>query len=444
VLLEMLRTAAIGAAGQSGPVQDVSITFARHIAPIISTHCASCHRSGEMGPFPLLTYSDVKKRAQQIAEVTRSRYMPPWLPAQARGVFVGERGLSRTEIELIQGWVAHGAPEGDAAELPPPPRSAGGAHDWPLGPPDVVLTLAEPYTVPAEGADLVRSFVLPVNLPDDSYLQAIDVRPGNPRLVHHAAFAIDTTGGARMLDQGDPQPGYPGMGDIGFNTAGMSGIWSPAPHAFMRRLPAGVGRAIPKSCDLVMEMHFNALGKPESIQPLVGLYLAKGAVSKPVTTFTLGTYYIDIAPGEKGYAVQDELTLPVDVDLFSIAPHAHYVCRRMDVTCELGDGTVLPLLRIVDWDFNFQQEYQYLKPIRLPAGAKVRMQFLYDNSPDNPRNPHSPPRRVRAGAKPSDEMGILFLHMTADDDASRQQLEQLHQQKRLKRFEEARAKRGGG
>ena len=161
------------------------LTFNKHIAPLVFERCAGCHHPGEVAPFSLLSYSDVKKRAKQIVQVTKDQYMPPWKTVEGHGRFVGERRLSKEEIALISRWVEQGAAEGDAKDLPAAPKFNDG---WKLGTPDIVITMPEPFTVPAEGADIYRNFVLPLNVPEGKYIKALEYRPSNRRVVHHAAL----------------------------------------------------------------------------------------------------------------------------------------------------------------------------------------------------------------------------------------------------------------
>ena len=416
------------------------LTFNRDIAPIIFINCSACHRPDQMGPFALLTFNDVKKRAAQIAKVTADHYMPPWLPGHDCCNFIGERRLSNEQIAMIQQWVAQGMTEGDAHDLPAPPKFDDPPDGWRLGPPDLVLTIEQPYSLAATGDDVVRSFVLPVNLPADRFVKAIEFHPGNQRVVHHASFLIDVTGSARMLDEADPGPGYQSTGDIGLNLAGSFGGWSRGGDAAL--LPEGVGRPMPKTCDLVVEMHLNPSGKPEAVQPTVGLYFAKEPIDRPMMTISLGSFFIDIAPDDKAYTVSDSFTLPVDVQIVGLTPRAHYVCRHMTAEAALPDGTTIPLLQIKDWDFNWQQEYRFAQPVHLPAGSQMRMRFIYDNSADNPRNPSDPPKRIRAGEKASDEMALLLADVIPDVASNLPTLEQANHEKLIERMNVASAKRG--
>ena len=190
------------------PLAAEPVTFSKHIAPILFEYCAPCHRPGEAGPFSLLSYGDARKRAAQIVQVTQRRYMPPWLPAPGHGEFVGERRLSNEQLTLLARWVQSGAPEGNLNDLPPAPQFAAG---WQLGEPDLVLHMRQPYPLTATPGDVFRNFVLPVDLQDTKYIRAIELRPGNKRVVHHANLIVDHARMLRRRDGVDGQPGFAGM-----------------------------------------------------------------------------------------------------------------------------------------------------------------------------------------------------------------------------------------
>lgn len=424
---------------------DGNVTFTRDIAPIIFDHCRACHRAGQIAPFSLLTFNDVKKRAEQIALVTQSKFMPPWLPADGDELpeLAGRRRLSVEQIDIIGRWVRAGAPEGEAADLPAVPEFAAGK--WPLGKPDVILCLNEPFSLPAEGLDVIRTFVFRNDTMQDMFIEKIDVRSSNPQAIHHVSFLIDQTGNARMLDQADPGPGYATMADIGLNLAGSHGVWGLGFHLGAQRgaslLPRGVARPFPADSDLVAEAHFKPTGKPEQLDLEIGLYLKTEQITRFPVPITLGSFFIDIPPDEKAHTIRDSFVLPVDAQLLSIAPRAHYICTRMNVQAVLPTGNAMPLLRIDDWDFNWMQEYYYADPPCLPAGTRIEMEFVYDNTAENPRNPTVPPQRVRNGFRPIDEMGLLFLHVIPDQRGDQASLEQAKTQKMVELMEMSAIKR---
>ncbi len=350
-------------------------TFTRDIAPILYRECVACHRPGEAAPFSLLDYEDTKKHAKQIAAVTHSRYMPPWLPEHGKGDFAGERRLSEAEIRTIAQWTTAGAPEGDPKDLPPKPRFVAG---WQLGQPDLVLTLEAPYTLAAGGGDVFRNFVLPAPVSKTKYVRAIEVRPGNKRIVHHANVLLDRSGWARRQDGKDADPGVPGM-DIRIETQGFDPdshflFWKPGTS--YSEEPPGMAWKLEPGTDLVLNTHLQPSGKAEQLQPSIGLYFTDQAPTKqPMLVQLEHDGALDIPAGEKAFVVTDTLTLPVDVDLLGIYPHAHYIGKDLQGFATLPDGTKRWLIHIPDWDINWQAVYRYKQPVFLPKGTVLSMRY---------------------------------------------------------------------
>jgi hypothetical protein len=387
------------------------LTFDRDIAPIIFDHCASCHRPGQEAPFSLLSYSDVKTHAQIIAATTSSRFMPPWKPTVGYGDLVGARRLTDEQIAMIRDWVEQGAVEGDRKDLPPIPHFS---SEWALGQPDLVIKFPKSFAVPADGPDLYHCFIIPVSIPEDRYVTAFDFRPSPPNVVHHVIVVLDPFSAARRLES-VPGEGYSCYGGFSFPVPGYLGIWTAG--AVPKPEPKGVAKVLKKGSDLVVQMHFHPSGKPESEQPSIGLYFQAERPRKVPFDITLGSVDINIPPGDKHYRVADYSYVMQDVDLIGIIPHAHKLCREIKAYATLPDGTVKPLLWIKDWDFNWQEQYRYVKPLLLPQGTRIDAEWIYDNSADNPRNPNNPPQRVTWGEGTNDEMAELHLEVIAADEA---------------------------
>ncbi|HXX93471.1 MAG TPA: hypothetical protein VEN81_07540 [Planctomycetota bacterium] len=390
----------------AGPGKGGAVTFTRDIAPLVFQNCVSCHRPGEVAPFPLLSYEDVRKRSKTLLSVVSQRLMPPWKPEPGFGEFHDARRLSDDQIALFRRWVDAGTPEGEAALLPPLPKFSEG---WQLGEPDLVVKMPKAFTVPAEGRDVFRCFVIPLNLEDDRSVSVVEFRPGNPKVVHHALFFLDTTGKARELEAKEREPGYPSVGGVGFLPSGGLGGW--APGAFPRPLPAGIARPLKKGSDLVLQLHLHPTGKPEVEQSTLGIHFSKEPVQKFTFGLPIAWRRIDIAPGDKAYVARNSFTVPSDIDVIGVTPHAHYLCKEMKATATLPDGTVRGLIWIKDWDFNWQGQYLYKEAVHVPKGSRIAFEYTYDNSAENPRNPSSPPKRVTFGEQTTDEMAFLFLQI---------------------------------
>jgi len=376
-------------------------TFSHDVAPILYKACAECHHAGGVAPFALVTYDDAAKRARLIATVTARRYMPPWLPSTPH--FLNERKLTDAEIALLNRWADAGAPEGNPASTPAPPLFS---DAWQLGPPDLEATMPAPAAVPAEGPDLYRCFVIPAPSPQEHWVRALDIRPGNARVVHHAILFQDTTHTARQRDAGS---GYPCFGTPGFLPARGLGGWTPG--ALPARMPDDIPELLHAAADLVLQIHYHPTGKPETDRTRVALYFTGQKPKRRLMDIPLGSNRIDIPAGERAYVVKDYFTLPVDVEAIGIIPHAHYLCKSMYGYALLPGGAKRTLIQIPDWNFNWQQQYRYPAPVRLPAGTRLEMEFVYDNSAQNPRNPNQPPRRVTWGPATTDEMAGLHIEV---------------------------------
>jgi mono/diheme cytochrome c family protein len=380
-------------------------TFNRDIAPVLYDKCATCHRPGQVAPFSLLSYQDAAKRANLIAAVTAKHYMPPWKPEAGYGHFRDERRLTDAQIALIDEWARDGAPEGATQHKPAPPQFASG---WQAGKPDAVLTMAEPFHVPGDGSDVFQCFVIPLHLTADQYVKTVEFHPGDSRVVHHALLFLDASGQARRLDATTPEPGYPCFGGPQIQPAGSLGGW--APGATPQPLPPGVAKIVSKTADLVIQIHYHPSGKPETDQSSIGLTFGE-APEKGLAGMILGTRKIDLPPGDAHYEVRDWAIVPEDAQLIGITPHAHLLSKEMKVDAHLPDGKTEPLIWIRDWDFNWQGQYQYAAPVRLPKGTRIEMRYVYDNSSANPHNPSNPPQRVTYGEQTTNEMALLFLQV---------------------------------
>lgn len=412
-----------------------AVTFTRDIAPIVFANCTTCHRKGEAAPFPLVTYRDVARHGRQIAAVTKSRFMPPWKPMPNFGHFVGERRLSKREIALIAAWVKAGKPYGDAADLPPTPTFSTG---WQLGKPDLILKMKQRYQLPAGGEDQFRQFVIPTGVAKTRLVAAVEFRPGNARVAHHASIFLDNSGTARKLDAAMPGYGYSRFGGVGFIPSGSLGNWLPGSTPL--RLPKGTGRLMPARSDLVLQMHYQCTGKVEFDQSTIGIYFADSSARRVVSEFQVLNSQLKIPAGAKRYKQHAELRLPVGLTLFDAAPHMHLLGREMKVTARLPTGKKLPLIWIKDWDFNWQGQYMFRKPLRLPKGTRILVDAWLDNSSSNPLNPSSPPKTAYWGEQTDDEMPLCQFRFTT---RSRRELLIMnqHYRRRLKAAYEEEKKR---
>jgi Tfp pilus assembly protein PilF len=396
------------------PNSERLLTYDRDIAPIIFRNCAECHHPGESAPFSLLTFKDVKTHGRQIAFVTQKRIMPPWLPDPSETNFTGELRLSDEQIAMIQKWVDQGGLEGNPSDLPPEPKFPAG---WELGKPDVIVRAEKPYLLPASGSDQYWNFVFRTPVHTSRWLKAIEIRPGDKRLVHHANVLVDREGSGRRLEK-EPGAGFDGMEltieSEAFDPDSHFLFWKPGSPPYVE--PDGMALRLDKTTDLILNTHLQPSGKPELIQPTLGLYFTdKPATMHPILLQLDNDRMLDIPPGGKNFLVSDEFVLPVAASVLAIYPHAHYLGKDLLAFATFPDGTRTTLIHIGNWDLNWQAVYRYARPVDLPAGTKISMRFTYDNSAENYRNPNQPPKRVVAGNRAVDEMAHLWLQILPDE-----------------------------
>jgi Flp pilus assembly protein TadD/mono/diheme cytochrome c family protein len=392
--------------------QEPAVTWSRQIAPLVYNNCTTCHHPGGAGPFSLLSYEDARRWGPQMATVTSSRYMPPWLPEHGYGDFADERRLTNDEIALIAKWVQTGMSQGDPSASPPAPTY----HEtWQYGTPDLILTVQQPFALAASGTDVFRDFVLPYPLKQRHYIRAMEIRPAAPQIVHHANILIDRTASFRRAHPAEWKAGVPGMElevDTGneFDPDSNFLFWKPDTPVLVE--PEGMPWRLDPGNDLILNMHLKPSGKPELAAAQIGLYFTdQPPTKKPMLLQLEHDDALDIPPGARNFIVEDSLRLPVDVEVLGIYPHAHYLGKRLEAWATLPDQQKKSLILIPSWDIDRQSVYRYRNPVFLPKGSVVHMRYLYDNSSANPHNPHAPPVRVKAGNRSEDEMAHLWLQV---------------------------------
>jgi Flp pilus assembly protein TadD/mono/diheme cytochrome c family protein len=397
---------------QKVQASEAPVTYSRQIAPILYKNCSGCHHTGGSGPFALTTYAEARRWAATVETVTQSHYMPPWLPEPGHGNFADSRRMSADDLALIRSWVKDGAPEGNPAEAPPVPTYK---SDWQLGPPDLVLEVDSPMQVPASGTDLFRNFILPFPLKQSKWVRAMEIKPGAPRVVHHANLILDRAETLRRTHPHDWQQGIPGMDVVvdageGFDPDGHFLDWKPDSSALVE--PPGMAWRLDPGNDLVLNMHLKPTGKVETIRARIGLYFTPDAPTKlPILVQLEHDAALNIPAGDANFVIEDSLTLPEAVDVLAIYPHAHYLGKRLEGWATLPNGSRIDLILIPSWDIDRQSIYRFATPVPLPAGSTIHMRYSYDNSAANPHNPNSPPIRVTSGNRSVDEMGHLWLQL---------------------------------
>jgi len=336
--------------------------------------------------------------------------MPPWLPEPNEFKFADELRLSDAQLATVEKWVEQGAAEGAPADLSPKPDFVEG---WQMGRPDLIIKAEKPYRLPASGSDQYWNFVFRTPVNQTRWLKGMELRPGDKRLVHHANVLVDRMQSARSQES-SAGSGFAGMEikieSEAFDPDSHFLFWKPGTIPYSE--PDGMALRLDAGTDLVLNIHLQPSGKEEGIQPSLGLYFT----DRPATRFPMllqleNDQKLDIPPGEKNFVVTDEFTIPQDVDLLAIYPHAHYVGKDLQAFATLPDGTRKSLIHIPSWDLNWQAVFRYASPVRLPAGTVISMRYRYDNSDENIRNPNTPPKRVIGGNRSSDEMAHLWLQV---------------------------------
>jgi peroxiredoxin len=395
-----------------------AVTFHKDVVPILQAHCQSCHRPDQVAPFSLTTYKQAAKWADLCLEEIEAKRMPPWKPA-ANAHLSGERTLPLEAKKTLAAWVEQGKPEGDPKDAPPPAKFTDG---WTLGTPDLILEAPADTTIAATGRDLFRVQVFPTNLPEDKYIVAMEVKPGNPRVVHHTLQLIDTTGRARKMQddaakgkqpETDTGPGYRVNMGWGFlpDRTGLLGGW--APGMLPKKLPDGVGQRLAKGADIAVQTHYHRTGKPETDRTKIGLYFADKPVTERYQSVPAMGLFGVIPAGAKNFKVDSSWEVTADTTLYRLVPHMHLLGKDIELLATRPGEKEKSLIRIPEWDYNWQEQYELKEPMKLPKGTVLRVRATYDNSADNPHNPSSPPAMVRLGEQTTNEMCFVFLGVSS-------------------------------
>jgi peroxiredoxin len=376
------------------PEVAATVTFAEHVAPLLQKHCQTCHRPGTAAPFALISYRQVSARADAIAEVIAEQRMPPWYASPEHGTFINRRGMTATERDLILQWVRAGTPRGDEAKFPPrplPPKEA----VWRIGKPDLVLQTVETYELPADGDVPYKYAVLPTLFLDDTWIRALEIRPDNPRVLHHANIAFITAG------EGFKQSNF------------ITGF---VPGGEPMDLDEGVAFCIPRGAALGLQIHFVTTGKEEKCRLSVGIRYAGGAVHKQLRHMLLADHRFAIPPGAPAHRVEASQVL--DCDTVGVGLFAHMHLRGKDMTFRAiqPDGSNETLLMVPNYSFDWQMPYRW-EPgkMRLPKGTRLECVAHYDNSTFNPYNP-DPTATVRDGQMTHQEMMNGFFFYTDEGE----------------------------
>lgn len=419
LLILLLVSAFFLAPQRSGATgKTTALTFTRDVAPIMQKNCMVCHRPGEIAPMSLLSYKEVRPWAKSIREAVTSRRMPPWLADQKYGEFSNDCRLSAKEIETITAWVDGGAKEGEAKDLPPNPTFLEG---WSIGKPDVVLTMPEAYSVPAEGVIPYKYFAVPTDFTEDKYVQFAEIRQGNRKIVHHVIADVYYPEPGKTLKPGEINPtevlGRRQRGNDGDSDGRLAG-WAPGEAPLI--LKPGQAKLIKKGSFLIFQVHYTTYGVAGTDRSSIGLTFSKDPVEKRVITAGAVQANLAIPPGEANYETSSEFTFKEDSHIDSLHPHMHFRGRDFNFKLVSPDGTAKMLLSVPRWDFNWQLTYFLKEPVAAPKGSKLICVAHFDNSTGNKFNP-DPTKLVKWGPQTFDEMMIGYFDYTLDKQNLRTQ-----------------------
>jgi hypothetical protein len=409
-----------------------SPTFNRDIAPIVFRNCAPCHRPGEAGPFPLLSYEDVVKKAKTVAAVTQARYMPPWPADPSYSHFLGERVLRDEEIQAIQRWVENGMPEGDPARRPSPPEFREGSS---YGKPDLVVKMKEPLHIPGDNKDHFMVIKIPYEIPQDRFVRAIEFVPGNRKLIHHmnghivqydekksrplegstsvdreSVTTLEESYNAIKLLNDDGS--YPELTKSVANY--LPGAVSPPGY------PDGIGgwTLSRKGAFLLRDIHYGPSPVDTEDQSYFNVFFTDKPPLRPTQELQMGTLGISeiipplIIPPNVVKTFTTTTIVPEDISVLTINPHMHLLGKSFEAFAVTPDSRTIPLIKIPKWSFRWQYFYTFPKMVKIPKGSKISVIGIYDNTANNPNNPFSPPREIigtNGSMRVTDEMFQLII-----------------------------------
>ncbi len=388
-------------------------TFYKDVLPILQQHCQACHRPREIAPLPFVTYKETKDWADQIRDAVRSKKMPPWFADACCGHFMNNPSLTEEEIATLTAWANAKAPEGNPQDAPPAPHWTDG---WNIAPPDLVLAMPKPVTIPAHGDIEYTYEIVPTDFSEDKWIQMSEIRPSTRSHVHHAVVYIRPPDSSwlRGAPIGKPFTAS-SLGDEHLRhdahstTSDMLLVY--APGSSPDRWPDGMAKFVPAHSDLVFQMHYTANGKAAADQTSVGMVFAKTKPQQRVVTLQLANDHsaIPIPPNTDDYRVEVHGTIPNDAVLLSFFPHMHLRGKKFEYDIVHADKTVEPLLK-VNYDFYWQLSYRLAEPRPLKAGTDLRAVAWYDNSRNNPHNPN-PNDPVQWGDQTYNEMMVGFFDL---------------------------------
>jgi hypothetical protein len=408
-----LLTLFVACAGFAAPPANAPVpTFSKDVAPILYKNCASCHRPGEIAPMSLLTYEDARPWAASIKEKVAGGEMPPWHATQPAGTFANDRRLSAQDKATLLAWAAGGAPKGDSKDLPPAPKFPVG---WEIGTPDVVISMPEPYSVPAAGTIDYQIFTMPTNFTTDKWVQAIEVRPGTRAVVHHILAFCQEPGEPRPQAYKTTIPKFPERNRKPSESVAL--IASTAPGTNALTFPPGQAMLIRAGSKVTFQIHYTANGTAATDRSSLGIIFAKQPPELEVRNAAFSNPTLKIQPGADNEEVDSEIEFTENSHIWALLPHTHLRGKSWEYRLTYPDGRTEVVLSVPKYDFNWQTYYIFAKPLAVPKGARLEGIAHYDNSTANKSNP-DPTKLVKWGQQTWEEMQYTGITFTIDPQSA--------------------------
>jgi hypothetical protein len=386
------------------------VTFNKDVLPVLQKNCQTCHRPGEVAPMSLLTYKDARPWAKAIKTAVLMQRMPPWqVEPQYDHKFSNGARLTQAERDILTAWADTGAAEGDAKDTPAPAAFTDG---WNLTP-DMIVEMPAEFTVQATGTIEYQYMLVKANFPEDVWVRAAEMRPGNSKVVHHGEVWVLPPGSKWMADA-VPGVAYPQskMPKVGQDDIDILGKFNPGLGAQTFEF-GDSAKFVPKGSDLVFEIHYTAIGTAQTDRTKVGFVFAKGPHStRYFTSYGPTARNLVIAAGDNNAEVVSESTTTTNMKLVYAQPHMHLRGKDYELRAVFPNGESETLFRS-KWDFNWQLGYVFTTPVDLPEGTRLIGISHFDNSRANKFNP-DPTKEIRWGLQNWDEMSNCFIGLVFD------------------------------
>jgi hypothetical protein len=407
-------------------------TFSKDVAPVLYKHCTTCHRPGEIAPMSLLTYEQSRPWARAMRDNVINGVMPPWHADPAHGKWLNDRSLTPQEKDVIVRWVDAGAPEGNKRDLPKAPEYAEG---WTIGKPDAIVTMSEEYAVPAQGEIPYQYFEMQTNFAEDKWVQALEVRPGNREVVHHVlvyarspqttrrqpAFRMQNPPGPlspTQMKELEAAKANPELAQKLRQESNRRGnlIAQIAPGTNATVFAPGTAMLLQAGTVLTFQVHYTTNGKASTDKSSIGFKFAGQPPTREIYATAMMNPRFMIPAGAANHAVESKMEFLEDVTIYSLAPHTHLRGKTWEYTLTYPDGRSEVILSVPKYDFNWQTDYVFATPLRVPKGSMLKSVAHYDNSKENKANPDAT-QPVYWGDQTWEEMQYTGVMYSIDKEA---------------------------